>query len=1261
MADFTGTPGNDQLAGSPAADNMSGGAGDDAYAVNQPDDRVIENLNEGNDRILASVSYRLNEGTEVELLSAANQAGTSALNLAGNAFAQTIFGNDGVNSLEGLAGNDQLWGLDGNDILDGGAGDDVAVGGAGNDVFAVDSLNDAVLEAIGEGSDRVLASVSYRLGGSAEVELLSAANQAGTAALDLSGNGFAQTILGNDGVNSLEGLAGNDQLWGLSGDDVLDGGTGNDVTIGGAGNDVHAVDSASDAVIEAAGQGNDRVLASVSYRLGAAAEVELLSAANQSGIAALDLAGSDFGQTVIGNEGVNSLEGRGGNDTLWGLGGNDILDGGTGDDIVRGGAGDDPYAVDSAGDELLEAAGEGSDRVLASTSYTLGVGVEVELLSAADQGASQALDLTGNAFGQIIFGNEGINRLAGGGGADTLFGLGGNDILDSGSGGGTLVGGTGGDQFVFAASAIGAATAINDMTAGVDRIVLGGSAGQAFAALATGVLSPNSFRIGSAAVDADDMIIYNAATGALLYDADGSGAGAAVQFATLQAGLSLTSNAILVSGAPNNTPEISSATTASIAENSSTSTIVYQTLATDADGDRILYRIGGQDASRFTIDANGAVRLISPADYETQNVYFIDVLATDSYGESFDVQVLTINVTDVAEGPGGGATPTIQETASGNDSTGTAQAISRGSLQPSTNSNLFDDDLPTATIRGSIATGAPNADIDFFSITLNAGERLILDIDNTVGSLDALVRIYDASGNELGFVDDSPRDPGSEEDRAGTTLDSFLSFRAPSTGTYYFSVESWGTGSDNGPGSGTTTGSYDLHVSVGPPVSDAQAVSEDVNALIGSNGWPDPNPSLPGTNLTFAFPNSPSDYPSGTSETQSNFEQFNGVQQNATTQMLQLIAGVANITFARLFDGQESSANLRFAMSDEPDVAYAYLPGGGLGGTAWFRNSPIDGRSTPSFDNPVPGGYAWMSILHESGHALGLKHGHEFPAVSFERDSVEFTMMTYRSYVGHAPDGYVNETWGFPSTPMMLDIAALQRMYGANFNFNSGDTVYGWSPTSGQSFVNGSGGLVPGGNRVFMTVWDGGGTDTYDLSNYAGNVRIDLRPGEFSLTSQIQLANLGQGHMARGNVGNAYLFNGHTRSLIENAVGGSGNDTLIANQAANRLTGGDGNDTFRWHSAENAGLGAQADTVTDFVRGADRIDLASIDAVLGSSGDDSFAFIGTNAFTSVAGQLRYEVEGNSVRIQGDVDGNGVADLEIVLNNVTTLAGSDFFF
>ena len=103
--------------------------------------------------------------------------------------------------------------------------------------------------------------------------------------------------------------------------------------------------------------------------------------------------------------------------------------------------------------------------------------------------------------------------------------------------------------------------------------------------------------------------------------------------------------------------------------------------------------------------------------------------------------------------------------------------------------------------------------------------------------------------------------------------------------------------------------------------------------------------------------------------------------------------------------------------------------------------------------------------------------------------------MTYRGYIGATVDeesGYSNETWGFPQTLMMYDIAALQRMYGANFTFNSGNTTYSWNPTTGAFSINGAVQWTPGGNRVFMTIWDGGGKDTYDLSELCDRRRRSI-------------------------------------------------------------------------------------------------------------------------------------------------------------------------
>ncbi|MFC7607664.1 M10 family metallopeptidase C-terminal domain-containing protein [Teichococcus aestuarii] len=223
---------------------------------------------------------------------------------------------------------------------------------------------------------------------------------------------------------------------------------------------------------------------------------------------------------------------------------------------------------------------------------------------------------------------------------------------------------------------------------------------------------------------------------------------------------------------------------------------------------------------------------------------------------------------------------------------------------------------------------------------------------------------------------------------------------------------------------------------------------------------------------------------------------------------------------------------------------------------------------------------------------------------------MEYSVMTYRSHVGSVPGGYTNESWGYAQSLMMGDIAALQHMYGANYATRAGDTTYRWNPLSGELSVDGAGQGAPGGNRVFMTVWDGGGIDTYDFSAYGGGVRIDLRPGEWSLTATAQLAYLGDGQRARGNVANALLHAGDTRALIENATGGTGDDTLFGNVAANLLDGGAGIDTavlaglradyvFSGTAGllQAAGLGA-----TDTLRGIEFVRFLGSGETLGTAG-----------------------------------------------------------
>src|SRR5262249_54888249 len=216
---------------------------------------------------------------------------------------------------------------------------------------------------------------------------------------------------------------------------------------------------------------------------------------------------------------------------------------------------------------------------------------------------------------------------------------------------------------------------------------------------------------------------------------------------------------------------------------------------------------------------------------------------------------------------------------------------------------------------------------------------------------------------------------------------------------------------------------------------------------------------------------------------------------------------------------------------------------------------------------PTKGSYAFYTSMHEIGHNLGLKHGHEDDGIHgvlpSGHNSTEWSLMTYHSYLG-GDLFYRNADGSGPQTYMIDDIAALQFLYGANYTTNSGNTTYSWSPTTGEMFVNGVGQGASTTNTIYESIWDGGGTDTYNLSNYTTNLTIDLRPGYWSTFSTAQLADLDGSapgaHIAHGNVANAYLYNNDPRSLIENAIGGSGNDTLTGNDGANSLAGGLGND-----------------------------------------------------------------------------------------------------
>ncbi|MDO8976781.1 M10 family metallopeptidase C-terminal domain-containing protein [Reyranella sp.] len=523
---LTGNDGNNVLDGQAGADTMAGGRGNDSYIVDNAGDVLGEGEGAGTDTVQSSVTWRLKDNFENLVLT-----GSADIDGSGNELANVLTGNDG------------------NNLLDGGAGADTMAGGLGDDIYVVNAASDRISEAAGQGTDTVRAWATYRLQDNLETLVLM-----GNAALNGTGNGADNVILGNGGRNVLDGGAGADRMEGGAGNDTyvvddagdlvnesgggidevrswvsytltanvetltllgtgdldgtgnglantlngngganrLDGGSGADTMYGGAGDDTYVVDAPGDRVIERAGNGYDTVLSSVSHTLSAEVEKLVLS-----GSAAVDGGGNGAANVLIGN------------------GANNVLDGGLGADAMEGGEGDDTYVVDNAGDVVTELANGGTDLVRSGVSHTLAAHVENLTLTGKANIAA-----TGNELANILTGNAGRNVLDGGLGADVL------------------AGGGGGDTFRFStALGLDNIDRILAFNHNADTIQLDHAV---FAALGAGALAVGAFNLGPVATQADDRILFDAASKSLSYDADGLGGVDAVRFATidtLQGGL----------------------------------------------------------------------------------------------------------------------------------------------------------------------------------------------------------------------------------------------------------------------------------------------------------------------------------------------------------------------------------------------------------------------------------------------------------------------------------------------------------------------------------------------------------------------------------------------------------------------------------------------------------------------------------------------------------------------------------------------------